>query len=105
MRRRRVDWDEEIRKTERIRHKGFFISAMSFAFAMALIAGARSMGDGGIQISRKIIVAACLCAAFFIFRVTWKRRERMKKEQEDRETLEALKKLKELRINSEWEKK
>ncbi|GHS90546.1 hypothetical protein AGMMS49957_16790 [Synergistales bacterium] len=105
MRRRRVDWDEEIRKTERIRRRGFFVSAMSFGFAMAMIAGARTMGDSGIQISRKVIALACLCAAFFIFRVTWKRRSRMKAEQENKETLEALRKLKELRINSEWEKK
>ena len=105
MKRRRVDWGEEVRKTERIRRKGFFLSAISFAFALALIAGARSMSDSGIQISRKVIIAACFCAAFFIFRATWKRKNRMQREREDREALEALRKMKESRVNSEWEKR
>ena len=42
--RRRVDWDEEIRKTERIRRRGLFTSLLSFAVAAAVLIGVNRTG-------------------------------------------------------------
>ncbi|MDR1048452.1 MAG: hypothetical protein LBL51_01750 [Synergistaceae bacterium] len=84
-RRRRVDWDEELRKTERIRRKGLFMSALSFGVAMVFIFGASRMNEGGIEISRKVIVAFCFVTAMFLFRAVLARRARLRREREERE--------------------
>jgi hypothetical protein len=83
--RQRVDWDEELRKTERIRRKGFFISALGFAVAAAFTFGAGRLSPGGVEISRKILFTFCLMIAAFLVRLIFKRRERLRQEREDRE--------------------
>ena len=59
MRRRRVDWDEEIRKTDRIRRRGLALSALSFAVALAVIFGAGRMGGVEVALPRKVVAIAC----------------------------------------------
>jgi hypothetical protein len=82
-RRRRVDWDEEIRKTERIRRKGLFTSALSFGVAMVFVFGASRMNEANIEISRKVIVAFCFVTAMFLFRAVLTRRARLRQEREE----------------------
>jgi Flp pilus assembly protein TadB len=82
-RRRRVDWDEELRKTERIRRKGLFTSALSFGVALILIIAASRMNDVGIEFGRKVIFAFCFVAAMFLFRIVLKRRARLRQARED----------------------
>ena len=81
--RRRVDWDEEIRKTERIRRRGFFISALGFGVAVIFILGANRMGPIGIDVTRKLIFTFCFVAAMFLVRGVFRRRERLRREQEE----------------------
>ena len=82
--RRRVDWDEEIRKTERIRRKGLFISGLGFGVAVICIFGANRFGIGA-DLFRKIIFALCFVLSMFVLRITWRRRERLKLEREEKE--------------------
>jgi hypothetical protein len=97
--RRRVDWDEELRKTERIRRKGLFISALGFGVAMICVLGASRLNPGGVEISRKIIFTFCFVIAMFLMRGILKRRERLrleregKEEREEREYLSMLERL------------
>ena len=84
-RRRRVDWDEELRKTERIRRRGLFISALGFGVAVIFIFGAGQMSKGGLEISRKVIATFCFLIAMFLVRGVLRRRERLKREREERE--------------------
>ena len=88
--RHRVDWDEEIRKTERIRRKGLFISALGFGVAVLFIFGTNRMGVGLVDVSRKIIFAMCFVLSMFIFKLAIRRKERLKREREEREELEWL---------------
>ncbi|MDR3231429.1 MAG: hypothetical protein LBT65_08305 [Synergistaceae bacterium] len=83
-RRRRIDWDEELRKTERIRRKGLFVSALSFCLAMSFIAGAGRLSKSGIEFSRKVIFTFCLVIAMFLLRGILRRRERLRREREER---------------------
>ena len=83
--RRRIDWDEEIRKTERIRRRGLFISTLGFGVATAFIVGASRMGSMGVDISRKLIFTFCFVAAMFLMRGVFRRRERLRREREERE--------------------
>ncbi len=79
-RRKRVDWDEEIKKTERIKRKGFLISALSFAMACAFIFGIHKFTGSEFQLSRKFITAfifcILLCAAFSISAYIRKKRNK-----------------------------
>jgi hypothetical protein len=96
---RRVDWDEELRKTENIRRKGLFISALGFGVSVIFIFGASRMSEGAIEISRKIIFTFCFMGAMFVLKLTLSRRERLKRERQAREQeLEAQ------RMRREWEK-
>ena len=83
--RRRLDWDEEFRKTERIRRKGFFISGLGFGVAAICIFGVNRMGDVGIELRRKIIFALCFVMSMLVLRITFRRRERLKREREEQE--------------------
>ncbi|MDR1621799.1 MAG: hypothetical protein LBS00_05435 [Synergistaceae bacterium] len=83
--RRRVDWDEEIRKTERIRRRGLFVSALGFGVAVIFIVGASRMSPVGIDISRKLIFTFSLVAAMFLVRGILRRRERLRREQKEKE--------------------
>ncbi len=83
MRRRRVDWDEEIRKTDRIRRRGLTLSALSFAVALAVIFGARRMGGVEVALPRKVVAIACLILGVSLFRIVLRRRERLRREREE----------------------
>lgn len=83
--RRRVDWDEELRKTERIRRRGLFISALGFGVAVIFIFGAGRLNKNGIEISRKIIFTFCFLIAMFLIRGVLRRRERLKREREEKD--------------------
>jgi hypothetical protein len=93
--RRRVDWDEELRKTERIRRKGLFISALGFGVAMIFIVGANRLNSGGVgvEISRKIIFTLCFVLAMFLLRNVLGRRKRLRREWEEKEYILALERL------------
>ena len=80
MRRRRVDWDEELRKTERIRRRGVGLSALSLAVALAVIFGVGRMGGFDVALPRKVLAIACLVLGVFLFRVVLRRRERLRRE-------------------------
>lgn len=95
-RRKRVDWDEEVRKTERIRRRGLFISALGFGVAAIFVLGANHMTDGGIAISRKVIFTFCFVIAMFLIRGILGRKARLRQKREERELeLELLKRQKE----------
>ncbi|MDR1875064.1 MAG: hypothetical protein LBQ90_08665 [Synergistaceae bacterium] len=87
-RRRRVDWDEELRRTERIRRKGLFTSALSFCVAVVVILGAGRLSKGGIEFSRRVIFTFCLVIALFLVRGLLRRRERLRRAREEREERE-----------------
>ena len=82
-RRKRVDWDAEIRKSEQIRRRGLIMSGFSFALAMGVIVGLNRMGGLEIDIPRRVLSIACLIMACFLFRAVLKRRARLKREAEE----------------------
>ena len=89
----RVDWDEEVRKTERIRRKGLFISALGFGVAVLFIFGINRAGDGLEEVSRKFIFALCFILSMFILRLTWNRRERLRREKKEREQEQIIEQM------------
>ena len=91
--RRRIDWDEEIRKTERIRRKGFFISLLGFGMAGIFIFAAKRMGDLGVELIRKIIFAVCVVMSMLVLRIILRRRERLKREQQEKEQEQAIERI------------
>ena len=82
--RRRVDWDEEIRKTERIRRKGFLMSALSFALVLVIFFGTDRLGEQGAVLGRKIIGVFCFTVAVFLVRGIVRRRKRLGEEREEK---------------------
>ena len=86
MRRRRVDWDEELRKTERIQRRGLGLSALSLVVALAVIFGAGRMGGVDIALPRKVLAIACLILGVFLFRVVLRSRERLRRERGEGES-------------------
>jgi NO-binding membrane sensor protein with MHYT domain len=91
--RRRVDWDEELRKTERIRRKGLLTSALSFGVALAFIAGFARMSAAGVELGRKLVFALGAVIAMFLFRGALIRRARLRRERE--EEIKEMKKTEE----------
>lgn len=83
MKRRRVDWDEELRKTEQIRRRGFFISGLSFGVAAIFIFGASRMSENGIVLGRKVVFTLCFLIAMFLFRLALRRRARLRRAMEE----------------------
>ena len=81
--RHRVDWDEELRKTEQIRRRGFFISALSFGVAALFIFGLSRGGAGFADVSRKFVFALCLVLSMLVVRILSRRKERLKREREE----------------------
>jgi thiosulfate reductase cytochrome b subunit len=59
VKRKRIDWDEELKKTERIRVKGFRYTAAGFALALFWLLGAR-------YIQREISFAPMLLSVFLV---------------------------------------
>lgn len=78
--RKRIDWDEEIRKTERIRRKGIFMSALSFAMAAAFIFGMSKFTGKDITIPRNVLFAVIFCVSCVIFRAVIRRRSKKRDE-------------------------
>ena len=63
-RRKRIDWDAEIKKTENIKRKGILKSSVSFAAACAFIFGISRFTGAEFQVSRKIIAVIIFCLLF-----------------------------------------
>ena len=72
--RKRVDWDAEIRKTENIRRKGMFMSMLSLGMAIAFIFGISRSTGADIEIPRTVLFAVIFCVSCVIFRVIMKHR-------------------------------
>ena len=73
--RKRVDWDEEIRKTERIRRKGLFMSLLSFGVAVAFIFGMSRFTGADVEIPRTVLIAVVFCVSCVVFRAVMKHRK------------------------------
>lgn len=73
-RRKRVDWDEEIRKTENIRRKGFIMSMLSFGVAVAFIFGMSRSTGADIEIPKTVLFVVIFCVSCVVFRVIVKHR-------------------------------
>ena len=99
--RRRIDWDEEIQKTERIRRKGFFISLLGFGIAGVFIFVAKHRADLGVELIRKIIFAVCVILSMLILRITLRRRERLKRERQEKEQERMIERIRQTVQKSE----
>ena len=97
---RRVDWDDELRKTEYIRRRGLFLSVLCLGVAVAFIFGATRFSGGSVGFDRKILLIACLVAAALVMRTVFARRERLRRQRLEMEEELALRKLMELREKS-----
>jgi membrane protein implicated in regulation of membrane protease activity len=91
--RHRVDWDEEIRKTERIRRKGLFISALGFGLAVLFIVGLNRTGVGIADVARKLFFALFFILSMFLMRIVWRRRERLELEKREKEQEEIIERM------------
>ncbi|MBQ3394825.1 MAG: hypothetical protein IJG55_00670, partial [Synergistaceae bacterium] len=65
MRRKRVDWDAEIQKTEKICRKGILMSILSFAMAAAFIFGMSKSTCNDIKIPGTVLIAVIFCVSCF----------------------------------------
>lgn len=83
MRRRRIDWDEELKKTEQIRRKGFFLSGLSFGLSALLIYGASHLNKESIVFSKKIVATFFLLLFMLIVGGLLHRRKRLRQKQEE----------------------
>ena len=72
--RKRVDWEEEIRKTERIRRKGLFMSLLSFGVAVAFIFGMSRFTGADVEIPRTVLIAVVFCVSCVVFRAVMRHR-------------------------------
>lgn len=84
-----MDWDEELRKTDRIRRRGWGISVLSFAVALGVIFGVGRMGGVDVAVPRKVLSIACLILGVLLCRVVLRRRARLKRLREEREREEG----------------
>lgn len=88
--RKRVDWDAEIQKTEKIRRKGILMSAVSFAAACAFIFGMSKFTGApdesgfsfSVEIPKAFLFAVLFVVSFVIFRAIVKNRKRKKENAE-----------------------
>ena len=81
--RKRVDWEEEIRKTERIRRKGLFMSVLRFGMAIAFIFGMTRFTGADVEIPRSVLLAVVFCVSCVVFRAIVKHRRDRKRNQND----------------------
>lgn len=79
--RKRVDWDAEIEKTEKIRRKGLFMSVLSFGMAVAFIFGMSRSTGADIEIPRTVLFAVIFCVSCVIFRAVVKHRAEKRNQQ------------------------
>ena len=81
--RKRVDWDEEIRKTEQIKRKGLLMSMVSFAVAVAFIFGIGKFSDSSIEIPKTVLFAGLFCVSCVVFRAIVRKRNDRKNYRND----------------------
>ena len=79
-RRKKIDWNAELEKTEKIKRRGFLMSGLSFALACVLIFGMSKATDAEIEIPRTVLTAICFFVSCVIFGVVIRRRAKKKKE-------------------------
>lgn len=82
-RRKKVDWDAEIEKTERIKRRGLFMSGLSFALACVLIFGMGRTTGTDIELPKSVLTALCFFVSCVIFGVVMKRRAKKKQERQE----------------------
>ena len=75
MRRKWVDWDEEMKKSERIRRRGFFYTLGGFALALFWILGARQM-QRNYSFGPIVIIFFFVAAGTLLFTVVSRRRKK-----------------------------
>ena len=83
--RKKIDWDAEIQKTENIKRKGFLMSGLSFALACALIFGMSKATGNEIEIPRAVLVTICFFVSCVIFGIVIKRRSQKNKNLKENE--------------------
>ena len=81
--RKRVDWDAEIQKTEKIRRKGILMSVLSFAMAVAFIFGMNRSTGAEIEIPKTVLLAVLFCVSCFVLRAVMKYRSKRRKRSDD----------------------
>ncbi|MBQ7543595.1 MAG: hypothetical protein IJT02_01480 [Synergistaceae bacterium] len=74
--RKRVDWDAEIQKTEKIRRRGLFMSILSFGMAVAFIFGMSRFTGASVEIPRSVLFAVLFCVSCVVLRIIMKKRSR-----------------------------
>jgi hypothetical protein len=79
LRKRRVDWQKEIEKTERIRRRGLGYTVGGFLLAMFWMFGARQMG-GELPVASMILSFIFIAAGVLIFFVISSRQKRKKRD-------------------------
>ncbi len=79
MRRKRVDWDAEIQKTEKIRRKGILMSILSFGMAIAFIFGMSKSTGADVKIPKTLLFAVVFCVSCFVLRAVMKYRAKRRK--------------------------
>jgi hypothetical protein len=81
MRRRHVNWDEELRKTEAIRMRGFRISAFGFVMGFLFLVGSVQLNDK-IPFGRNLLLIGYFVVAFGVLAFLWRRSAKRQKEAE-----------------------
>ncbi len=76
MRRRRIDWDEEIKKTERIRWKGLRFSIAAFGLAAFWIFGVSRMGRKDISLTPITVLLFFVGAGTLLFIMLMRRKQK-----------------------------
>lgn len=79
MRRKRIDWAEENRKTEQIRARGFKTSALSFGVALVFLFGISRINEK-VSMMPIMIMVMCFAAAMAVLVMTLRRRARINRE-------------------------
>ncbi|MBQ9575206.1 MAG: hypothetical protein IJR27_08015 [Synergistaceae bacterium] len=77
--RKRVDWDAEIRKTEDIRRRGLLMSVLSFGMAVAFIFGISRSTGTDVEIPKTVLFAVIFAVSCVVFRVIMKHRSEKRK--------------------------
>ncbi len=85
IKRKRIDWDEEIRKTDNIKKRGFLMSGLSFALACVLIFGMSRATGSEIEIPRTVLVAVCFFVSCLVFGIIMRRRAKKREELNENE--------------------
>ena len=91
--RRRVDWDEEDRKTERIRRRGFSISLLSALIAGAFIFFAKQSTGTSVDFGPWLIFAVGLAFAIFFTVAVFRRKERLRRKRQELEEEQILRQM------------